>query len=44
MAEEKDYSKTVNLPTTDFQMKANLSQKEPFFVKEWEKNQLYVKL
>ena len=44
MAEEKDYSKTVNLPKTDFQMKANLSQREPSFVEEWEKKQLYVKL
>ncbi|MDR2351381.1 MAG: isoleucine--tRNA ligase [Endomicrobium sp.] len=44
MAEEKDYSKTVNLPKTDFQMKANLSQMEPSFVEEWEKKQLYVKL
>jgi isoleucyl-tRNA synthetase len=44
MAEERDYSKTVNLPKTDFQMKANLSQKEPSFVKDWEDKQLYVKL
>ncbi|MDR3195713.1 MAG: isoleucine--tRNA ligase [Endomicrobium sp.] len=44
MAEEKDYSKTVNLPKTDFQMKADLSQREPSFVEKWEKNQLYVKL
>jgi isoleucyl-tRNA synthetase len=44
MAKEKDYSKTVNLPKTDFQMKANLSQREPFFVEEWERNQLYSKL
>ncbi|MDR2644518.1 MAG: isoleucine--tRNA ligase [Endomicrobium sp.] len=44
MVEEKDYSKTVNLPKTDFQMKANLSQREPSFVEDWEKKQLYVKL
>ncbi|MDR2399395.1 MAG: isoleucine--tRNA ligase [Endomicrobium sp.] len=44
MAEERDYSKTVNLPKTDFQMKANLSQREPSFVKDWEDKQLYVKL
>jgi isoleucyl-tRNA synthetase len=44
MSEEKDYSKTVNLPKTNFQMKANLSQREPSFVEEWEKNQLYSKL
>ncbi|MDR1122656.1 MAG: isoleucine--tRNA ligase [Endomicrobium sp.] len=44
MAKEKDYSKTINLPKTDFQMKANLSQNESLFVDEWEKKQLYVKL
>lgn len=44
MDEEKDYSKTVNLPRTDFQMKANLARKEPTFVEEWGKEQLYVKI
>jgi isoleucyl-tRNA synthetase len=42
--EEKDYSKTVNLPKTDFQMKANLSQREPAFVEQWSKERLYAKL
>ncbi|MCL1972914.1 MAG: isoleucine--tRNA ligase [Endomicrobia bacterium] len=41
---EKDYSKTVNLPKTDFQMKANLAQREPAFVEEWEKNKIYSQL
>jgi isoleucyl-tRNA synthetase len=44
MEKERDYSKTVNFPKTDFQMKANLSQREPSFVKYWEDKQLYVKL
>jgi isoleucyl-tRNA synthetase len=44
MGGQKDYSKTLNLPRTDFQMKANLSQMEPSFVEEWGKKQLYVKL
>ncbi|MDR3071114.1 MAG: isoleucine--tRNA ligase [Endomicrobium sp.] len=44
MCEGKNYSSTVNLPITDFQMKANLPQKEPFFVKEWESEQLYVQI
>jgi isoleucyl-tRNA synthetase len=45
MAEEKkDYSKTVNLPKTDFQMRANLPQREPAFVEEWSAGQLYAKL
>ncbi|MDR2191910.1 MAG: isoleucine--tRNA ligase [Endomicrobium sp.] len=38
---KKDFSKTVNLPKTDFQMKANLPQREPLLVKEWEDNKLY---
>jgi len=42
--EKKDYSKTVNLPKTDFQMKANLPQREPAFVQEWEQEKLYQKL
>ncbi|MDR3112225.1 MAG: isoleucine--tRNA ligase [Elusimicrobiota bacterium] len=44
MDSKKDYSKTVNLPKTDFQMKANLTQREPLFVDEWEKEKLYFKL
>ena len=39
--EKKDYSKTVNLPKTDFAMKANLPQREPFFIKEWQDNKIY---
>ncbi|MDR3275479.1 MAG: isoleucine--tRNA ligase [Endomicrobium sp.] len=44
MTEKKDYSKTLNLPKTDFQMKANLAQREPAFVEEWEKERLYLKI
>ena len=39
-----DYSETVNLPKTDFSMKANLRQKEPEMLKKWEKADLYGKL
>lgn len=39
--EKKDYSKTVNLPKTDFAMKANLPQREPAFIKEWQDAQIY---
>ncbi len=39
-----DYSKTLNLPKTKFSMKANLSQREPEFIKEWDKNEIYHKL
>ncbi|AEE96541.1 isoleucine--tRNA ligase [Mahella australiensis] len=38
-----DYSKTLNLPKTDFPMKANLSQREPAILKWWEDNDLYRK-
>lgn len=41
---EKDYSKTVNLPKTDFQMKANLPQREPSLIEEWEKNKTYFQI
>ncbi|MDR0956459.1 MAG: isoleucine--tRNA ligase [Endomicrobium sp.] len=44
MCEQKDYSKTINLPKTDFQMKANLSQRELSFVKKWNESQLYLQL
>ncbi len=36
-----DYRATLNLPQTNFKMKANLSQKEPEFLKLWEKEGLY---
>ena len=31
-----DYKNTLNLPTTDFPMKANLAYREGFFLKEWQ--------
>ena len=36
-----DYSKTVNLPKTDFPMKANLPQREPERLKHWQEKGLY---
>jgi isoleucyl-tRNA synthetase len=36
-----DYSKTVNLPATDFPMRANLPQKEPAIVKKWQDEKIY---
>lgn len=42
--EKKDYSKTVNLPKTDFPMKANLPQREPEFIKKWDETGLYEKM
>ena len=39
-----DYSKTLNLPQTDFPMRAGLPQREPEFVKRWQEMNLYKKL
>ncbi len=39
-----DYSKTVNLPATDFPMRANLPQKEPAMVKKWQDEKIYYKI
>lgn len=36
-----DYRSTLNLPQTNFKMKANLSQKEPEFLKKWDQENLY---
>jgi Isoleucyl-tRNA synthetase (EC 6.1.1.5) len=36
-----DYRKTLNLPQTDFPMKANLAQKEPEMLANWEKENLH---
>ncbi|MFH1218113.1 MAG: isoleucine--tRNA ligase [Pseudomonadota bacterium] len=36
-----DYRATLNLPTTNFKMKANLAQKEPELLSVWEKEGLY---
>lgn len=39
-----DYKSTLNLPNTDFPMKANLPQREPQQLKKWEELNLYQKL
>jgi isoleucyl-tRNA synthetase len=39
-----DYSKTVNLPATEFPMKANLPEREPALLKKWEADRLYEKI
>ncbi|RLB27798.1 MAG: isoleucine--tRNA ligase, partial [Deltaproteobacteria bacterium] len=36
-----DYKKTLNLPKTDFPMKANLVKKEPEILKKWEQEDIY---
>ena len=40
----QDYNKTLNLPKTDFQMRASLPQKEPKMVSDWEEQGLYKKI
>ena len=39
-----DYKATLNLPHTDFPMKAGLSQREPARLKEWQEKALYQKI
>jgi isoleucyl-tRNA synthetase len=39
-----DYKKTLNLPKTDFPMKANLAQREPEILKRWQAMDLYQKI
>jgi len=36
-----DYKDTLNLPQTDFPMKANLNQREPEILVQWQENGLY---
>ena len=36
-----DYRQTLNLPQTDFPMKANLAKREPELFKEWEAKKIY---
>ena len=46
MDQEKttDYQKTLNLPSTDFAMKAGLTQKEPVLLEKWAQEGLYEKI
>jgi isoleucyl-tRNA synthetase len=39
-----DYSNTLNLPRTDFPMRAGLAKKEPQILESWEKLDLYQKM
>ena len=38
-----DYKSTINLPNTDFPMKADLARREPDFVEVWRRNDIYGK-
>ncbi|MCA1785396.1 MAG: class I tRNA ligase family protein, partial [Desulfobacteraceae bacterium] len=39
-----DYKQTLNLPSTRFAMKANLPQREPEQLKQWDEKKIYEKL
>ena len=39
-----DYNKTLNLPQTEFPMRAGLPKREPEFLKKWTEEGLYQKL
>ncbi len=39
-----DYKSTINLPQTDFPMKADLARREPDMLRWWEENDIYGKL
>lgn len=41
MTQEKNYKDSLNLPQTSFPMKANLAQREPEMLKEWEREDVY---
>ena len=40
----QDYNKTMNLPKTDFPMRASLPQREPAMLESWDQNGLYRKM
>ena len=37
----QDYNSTINLPKTDFEMRAGLPKKEPVMLKDWEDNEKF---
>jgi isoleucyl-tRNA synthetase len=42
--DKADYKRTINLPQTDFPMKADLAQREPPMAAHWEQSGLYAKI
>ncbi len=40
----QDYNKTINLPQTDFPMRASLAQREPDMLKSWYDSDIYHKM
>ena len=43
MDNNKDYKDTLNLPVTDFPMRANLAKREPSFLEFWHSHDIYHK-
>ena len=37
----KDYNATINLPKTDFPMRAGLPKREPEMLRRWEEEDIY---
>ncbi|MDR0915403.1 MAG: isoleucine--tRNA ligase, partial [Endomicrobium sp.] len=44
MIEENNYSNTLNLPKTEFKMRANFSKRSQLFVEKWNQEDLYKKI
>lgn len=44
MSQEALYKDSVNLPKTDFPMKADLAQREPQWITRWQQNKIYEKM
>ena len=42
--QQQDYNQTLNLPQTEFPMRAGLPQREPQMLAQWDENKLYEKL
>ena len=40
----QDFNKTINLPSTKFEMRAGLPKKEPKLLQDWQENHLYEEL
>ena len=43
MADKPDYKSTMNLPQTEFPMRANLAKREPEWLEFWAENDIYAK-
>ena len=44
MSEKNKYQHTLNLPKTEFSMRAGLAQKEPKMLEQWVKDGVYDKI